>query len=282
MKVKPLKLAIIISCATAVAACTTSQMTKEQTGTAIGVGAGAAIGASVSKDNRAVGALIGALIGGFIGNRIGAHLDARDRESLQQKVLDVAATGESDRPVTWHSDHSGASAVITPTGNPSIEKKTKRITRDSEVVLTSTPLEQATGTRITKSRVNMRIGPGTEHPVKLVLDPGEAFQVLGRTRNGWYLLAENGTAIGYVSGAYLSLPGERSYAALQNARPESRQPQANDRHERQARVPNQTSESNLTLTRTCRQVIVKERDPNGRVIENKVDTCAAADGSWGA
>ncbi len=253
MKKSSMRLAIIISYATAVAACTPRQMTKEQTGTAIGVGTGAAIGASISKDNRAVGALIGALIGGFIGNRIGAHLDAQDRESLQQKVLDVAATGQSNRPVTWHSDHSGASAVITPTGNPRVEKKTKRIIRDSEVVLTSTPLEQATGMRVTKSRVNMRLGPGTEHPVKLVLDRGEAFQVLGKTKNNWYLLAENGTAIGYVSGAYLALPSERSYATNQNAGTESRQPQANIRQEQQARTPIQTSEANLTLTRTCRQ-----------------------------
>lgn len=282
MKNKPIRLAIIISCVTAIAACTPRQMTKEQTGTAIGAGTGAAIGASVSKKNRAAGALIGALIGGFIGNRIGAHLDERDLESLQQKVLDVASTGQSNRPVTWHSDHSGASAVITPTGSPRVEKKTKRIVRDAEVVLTSIPLEQAIGTRVTKSRVNMRLGPGTEHPVKLVLDRGEAFQVMGRTRNDWYLLAENGTAIGYVSGAYLALPGERGYAANQNADSESRKQQANIRQEQQARTPIQTSEANLTLTRTCRQVIVKERDPNGRVIENKVDTCAAADGSWGA
>ena len=127
----------------------------------------------------------------------------------------------------------------------------------------------------------MRLGPGTEHPVKLVLDRGKAYQVLGKTRNDWYLLIENGTAIGYVSGVYLALPGELGYTANQNANTESRQPQVNISQELQANAPIQTNETNLTLTRACRQVIVKEREPSGRVIENKVDTCAAMDGSWG-
>ena len=276
-------LVLVCACASTIAGCATGDMSREKSGTVVGAGIGAAIGASVSSDDDKVkGALIGALVGGILGNRVGAMLDERDRLALQDKVLDVAATGATGDPFTWYSEHSGASAVITPAGDARTEKKSFSVRQKTDVLVDGATLEQVTGRRVVTRPLNLRSGPGTAFEVRQVLRQGDEYGVLGKTRNDWYLLSRNEVAIGYASGAFLATPGEGSQPVKFSDRPEQPLDAKSAANEPPNRPRVQTTEANLTITRVCRAVTIKVRDPDGRVTEEEADTCQGDDGSWGA
>ena len=271
-------------CSIAISACATSGGPKEGAGTAIGAGAGAVIGASVSSgEDRAKGMLIGAILGGVLGNRVGAMLDERDQLALQQKVLEVAATGESDKPVTWYSDTTGASAIITPMGNPEVETKIVQVSQESDVTVRGIVLEQVAGTRVTQSNLNLRMGPSTAFEIKRVLPRGMEYSVIGKTENGWYLLSEDGAAIGWVSGVHLRHPGEEAYSgSLISGDSEAVSSEALESDESRTRPTYATEEVDVTITRVCRPVIIRVKDESGRISEETANTCKDNDGSWGA
>ena len=210
-------LVLVCAGALSIAGCVTGDISREESGTAIGAGIGAAIGASVSSgDDKVKGALIGALVGGILGNRVGAILDERDQMALQDKVLDVAATGATGDSFTWYSEHSGSSAVITPAEDSRTEKKSQVIRQEAGVLVDGAVLEQVTGTRVVTRPLNLRTGPGTAFEVRQILRPGDEYGVIGKTRNDWYLLSRNEVAIGYASGAFLASPVEENQNFVSN------------------------------------------------------------------
>lgn len=270
-------------CTLTVTGCATQDFSKEESGTVIGASLGAAIGANVSSDEDKVkGALIGALVGGILGNRVGAMLDERDRLALQAKVLDVAATGATGDPITWYSEHSGASAVITPAGDARTEKTSLSVSREANVLIDSAVLGHVTGRRVVMRPLNLRSGPGTAFEVRQVLQQGDEYGVLGKTHNDWYLLSQDGIAIGYASGAFLASPGEGNQPAKFSGQPEQSLDAMSAANEPPNHPRAETTEANLTITRVCRAVTIKVRDPDGRVTEEQADTCQGDDGSWGA
>ncbi len=60
--------------------------------------------------------------------------------------------------------------------------------------------------KVTTAAVNLRSGPGTNHPAQRVLPPGTAVTVTGAEENG-FLPVTWGTLTGYVSSAWLTDPG---------------------------------------------------------------------------
>ena len=107
-------LAVAIASTTA---CAQLGISKEQAGTVIGGLAGVAIGSTGSGNGKIAAALIAGGIGAYVGNRIGNMLDEKDQQALAlrtQEVLSQQQATASAQPVTWKSDHSGASAQIVP------------------------------------------------------------------------------------------------------------------------------------------------------------------------
>ncbi|HCF3301109.1 TPA: hypothetical protein NIC13_005991, partial [Pseudomonas aeruginosa] len=105
-------LAVVIA---ATSGCAEMGISKEQAGTVLGGLAGAAIGATMGKGNGKIAATIIAIgIGGYLGNRIGHMLDEKDQQALALRTQEVLSQPiVASKPVTWTSDHSGATAQIT-------------------------------------------------------------------------------------------------------------------------------------------------------------------------
>ena len=129
---------------------------------------GGAIGAALGKENRILFGLVGAAVGAGVGFFIGRKLDKKDQAALQAKLEEVAKEGRTDQSMTWESDHSGASATITPLDEPKTLEVTKNISKAPEVMVSSLPLKMATGSRFATTDVNIRFGASTQYKLSLI------------------------------------------------------------------------------------------------------------------
>src|SRR3954467_15301139 len=101
-------------------------LSKAQQGAGIGAVLGGVIGSQVTK-NRATGALIGAAAGAFGGYLIGRELDKRDQDALRKRIEETAEVAPANQAVEWKSDHSEASATITPIEEAKPVQITKKV-----------------------------------------------------------------------------------------------------------------------------------------------------------
>lgn len=278
------KVGIAIGAVLCLNACSTTELNKSEVGALFGGLIGAVAGATVDKSNPARGAAIGAGIGSGAGYLIGKNLDKRDQASLKAKIEEAAAQNSRNAQTVWKSDHSGASATITPIEAPRLIERSVRVAKDNDVVIEQAPLMDASGQRQATADVNVRVGPGTQHAVKDLLRQGQVVDVIGTTHDGWYVIAQGNTAVGYVSERYLQKPGEHKESRTRQDRgpveAKARAPQRKvEAASQQART---TQEVDVRIARTCRPVQVRIRTANGQVTEETMSTCQNPDGSWGA
>ena len=257
---------MVIGCADSSLSSGADGAKKEKTGTAVGAVLGGAAGAAVSK-NKGTGVVVGALLGALIGNRIGAKLDERDQLALAAKIQEAASQAQIGEKVTWNSDHSGASAEITPISETNREKA---------VAVT---LNEARGSRYASSSLNIRSGPGLSYAVVETLPSGTKVSLHGVTEEGWYRINRAGKDIGYVFGQYLA---ERPVAvsAAGQAEPQSK---SNPRpiENTQASSKGKSEEITVMANVKCRDVRI-QRKVDGKLTETTATTCQSPDGSWGA
>lgn len=279
-----LRRCVSVGVAILLTACATTDLNKADIGTLLGGAVGGVLGSQVSKDNRALGTVLGTAVGAGIGRMIGQKLDEKDKAALKAKIEQAAEATPNNVPVVWQSDHSGASATVVPADVAREVDTTKSIRKESDVVIQSSPLQLATGQREATEDVNIRTGPGTQHEVKGILRRGKVVEAVGMTNDGWYVVAQDGTAIGYVSGRYLRRPGEgRATIRRQVAAPAETRPQMpKTAVEGPVGQAKRSEETNVRIVGTCRPVRVRVRDKDGQVVEETVTTCQSPDGSWGA
>nr|WP_220273633.1 SH3 domain-containing protein [Pseudomonas savastanoi] len=193
-----------VSIATSVTGCAQMGISKEQAGTVIGGIAGLAVGATMGKGNGQIAAaLIVAGIGGYIGNRIGQLLDDRDKQALAlrtQEVLSQPATPVAQPTAIWRSDHSNASARITP--GPEFKavrtidvKRTPNIQGVPSMKLINQPY-------VTRSTLNVRSAPNMNADKVGSLPGNTQFTAVGSTGD-WILVGRKGVTVGYVHKDYV-------------------------------------------------------------------------------
>nr|WP_304931529.1 SH3 domain-containing protein [Pseudomonas savastanoi] len=193
-----------VSIATSVTGCAQMGISKEQAGTVIGGIAGLAVGATMGKGNGQIAAaLIVAGIGGYIGNRIGQLLDDRDKQALAlrtQEVLSQPATPLAQPTAIWRSDHSNASARITP--GPEFKavrtidvKRTPNIQGVPSMKLINQPY-------VTRSTLNVRSAPNMNADKVGSLPGNTQFTAVGSTGD-WILVGRKGVTVGYVHKDYV-------------------------------------------------------------------------------
>ncbi|RMR16213.1 putative lipoprotein [Pseudomonas amygdali pv. ulmi] len=195
---------LAVSIATSVTGCAQMGISKEQAGTVIGGIAGLAVGATMGKGNGQIAAaLIVAGIGGYIGNRIGQLLDDRDKQALAlrtQEVLSQPATPLAQPTAIWRSDHSNASARITP--GPEFKavrtidvKRTPNIQGVPSMKLINQPY-------VTRSTLNVRSAPNMNADKVGSLPGNTQFTAVGSTGD-WILVGRKGVTVGYVHKDYV-------------------------------------------------------------------------------
>ncbi|KPC28466.1 putative lipoprotein [Pseudomonas syringae pv. cilantro] len=195
---------LAITVATSVTGCAQMGISKEQAGTVIGGIAGLAVGATMGKGNgKIAAALVVAGVGGYIGNRIGQRLDDQDKQALAlrtQEVLNQPATPVAQPTTLWRSDHSNASARITPgpayTATRTIDvKRTPHIQAVPSMKLINQPY-------VTRSGLNVRSAPDMSAGKVGSLPGNTQFTAVGSTGD-WILVGRKGVTVGYVHKDYV-------------------------------------------------------------------------------
>ncbi|TCK04130.1 SH3 domain-containing protein [Marinobacterium mangrovicola] len=193
---------LILASVVAASGCSTmsqqnSLFSKENIGTVLGSGVGILVGSQVGGGNgRRLAMIAGAIAGGMLGKQIGANLDERDRQALAletQKALLTAKDGEAQH---WKSNHSDASATITPVSTQTRKqsaglKRTAKVVNVDQLTLVNATYEAIKG-------VNIRRGPATSYDRIGSLAAGTSFTALGRTDNDWIAVGRKGVAVGYI------------------------------------------------------------------------------------
>ena len=279
MKQKAIVVALFSSSLT-LAGCTATQesniFSKENIGTVIGAGAGILIGSQVGGgDGRHLAMLAGAIAGGMIGKYIGASLDERDRQALERQTQAALMSGQDGQTIYWQSEHSGATAQITPiatetrTQAASIQRTTK-VQSVPNLTLLNAPYETTAG-------VNIRSAPSTTADRVGSLAAGTSFTALGRTDNDWIAVGRRGVNVGYI------------YAPL--VRPAVAQKQTGTDLDTMVVNRNNADQSgfdldNLTVTTDQVQASTQCRtlqydiQAAGSSETTQVKACQSADGAW--
>lgn len=251
----------------------------------VGVVVGAALGYAVTgSSNRGLGVLAGAMAGGLIGNQIGKYLNESDRAELENYSLAQLNKNETDNTTTWKSTSTKAAAAVTTTESQFREKKVeivklKKVEIDPDMQLVGE-------TYITKASMNVRYQPKVGDNKVGGLKKGAEFTAVGKTKNNWMLVAQNGITVGYVS-----------------AKDEYIQPAANQQTAMRAEgidldslddkvvsaginldgidLDNVQVDKTEVLAKTeCRQVSYDITADDGKNGQSSFDACRGADGAW--
>lgn len=170
---------------------------KENLGTVIGAGAGVLLGSQVGGgDGRKLAMLAGAMAGGYLGKTIGARLDERDRLALAQQTNQVLSGMQDGQSGHWRSEHSDASATITPLATetrtqPATVRRTAKVQQVTNMALLNTSYQTVKG-------ANIRNAPSTSAEKIGSLASGTSFTALGRTDNDWIAVGRQGVNVGYI------------------------------------------------------------------------------------
>src|SRR5690606_8254356 len=129
-------------------------LTKENIGTVVGTGAGVLLGSVIGNGNRRAAAMvIGALAGGLIGKNIGKSLDERDQKALAAQTQSVLDSTQDGQVTQWQSEHSGATATITPMETKTVVKKvdvkrSQHVEDAQNITMLNAPYETLKGSNI--------------------------------------------------------------------------------------------------------------------------------------
>ncbi|NLC36767.1 MAG: SH3 domain-containing protein [Alcaligenaceae bacterium] len=276
MKSKKVVATLIIASVGMTGCATTGDWGSKQTaGTLLGTIGGALIGGQIGGGSgRTVAIIAGALAGGALGNWIGSNLDKKDQEAL---ALSTQQALESGRTVAWASDHSGATATITPVSSKQVSqtatvKRSARIARVDNLSVINQPYEALRS-------ANLRAAPNTSAEKVGGFAVGQSFSALGRTDNNWIAVGRQGVTIGYVHAplvAPVKKHKEDHATDLDTLTVADAQTQGFDLDAIQPAAP---VVENVAVQTTCRTVQYDIKTTKGSDSKT-VDACQGADGAW--
>ena len=252
----------------------------------VGAVVGAAIGYAVSgKSDSGLGLLAGALVGGIAGDQLGKYLGTNDRAALEQHSLAQMNGSGHSQSSTWSSAETGASATVT-TGKSSTQVKPVEVVKLKHVEVTPN-LELIGETYIAKTSLNVRSSPGVQPDNKVGgLSPQAEFTAVGKTPDGWLLIAQEGVSVGYVSGneRYVAPVGER-VSMLRDGGIDL------DALDEEAVVAGinldgidldnvEVDKVEVTASTECREINYEIDSPEGKKGDASFNACRGADGAW--
>lgn len=262
----------------------TSTFAKENS-TAVGAVVGAVLGYAVAgKSNRGLGILAGAMAGGLIGNQIGKYLNEQDRAELENYSLEQLNKDKKDNTTTWKSTTTQAVANVKTSESEFKEKpveivKLKAVEVDPDIVLVGE-------TYITKASMNVRYQPKIGDNKVGGMGKGTEFTAIGKTKNNWMLVAQNGITIGYVSAkAEYIEPAKSQQTAM---RAEGIDLDALDDEVVTAGInldginldTVEVDKTEVVAKTECRVVSYDITADDGQQGQSSFDACRGADGAW--
>lgn len=251
---------------------------KENMGTIIGVGAGALLGSQVGGgDGRKLAMLAGAIAGGYLGKTIGARLDERDRQALAAQTVN-ALNAQDGQTTHWQSEHSGATARITPIATETRTqqtsmKRTPRVQQVSNLSLLNQAYETTAG-------VNIRSAPSTSGERIGSLAKGTSFTALGRTDTNWIAVGRQGVTVGYIH-APLTQPVRTTTAKTDTATDlDSMVITSNDTNLAGFNLDEMNVVTEQVVATTQCRTLQYEVTAGGTTDKAETKACQSADGAW--
>ncbi len=241
------------------------KLDSEGIGTLAGGLLGGALGnaACDGKDQQELCTLVGLAAGAYIGNRIGHKLGEEDRKRHAQATAAALAAQEEQASKGWENPENGTSGSVTI-----VNKERKQVASQVPVlkdrVEAIMPLELIGELYQTDSRLNVRVGPGTDYKTAAQpLEPGAQFNVVGRVieEPQWLLISQRGAATGYVYAPLVEPTG----LAMANV---------------PAREGDDIEQLAVNTLSTCKTVNHQITYDNGKTETETVEMCQRGDGSW--
>ena len=262
--------------------CAQLGVSKEQAGTVLGGLAGAVVGSQIGDGKgRVLATILMAGAGAYIGNKIGSMLDERDREALAQQTQQalMQADAGAQQPMTWTSQHSGATAKIEQ-GQAYEQKKPVEVKRVATVqAVPSMKLIQAP--YVTMKSSNVRAAPSMDGAKVGGLQPGTEFTAVGSTGD-WILVGRQNVTVGYV---HKSLVAPKQEAVAKQVSPTVNLDTLNVAASPETQgfdLDNLSVASNeVAATSTCRPVNISLTAGNGQTESESSTYCKnSSTGTW--
>lgn len=262
--------------------CAQLGVTKEQAGTVIGGLSGALIGSQIGGGKgRVLATVLMAGAGAYIGNKIGSMLDERDREALAQQTQQALMQAEagSAKPISWTSQHSGATAKIEQ-GKAYEQQKPVAMKRVASIQpVPSMKLIQAP--YVTMKSSNVRAAPDMNGDKVGGLQPGTEFTAVGSTGD-WILVGRKGVTVGYV---HNSLVAPKQEAVAKKVSPTVNLDTINVASSAETKGFDLDSlavaSNEVAATSTCRPVNISLTSGNGQTESENSTYCKnSSTGTW--
>lgn len=235
------------------------QLTKENVGKGVGAVAGALLGSQIGNGRGQLAAVAaGTLAGYWVGGSVGRYLSQADRAGISQATNQAIYSGQ---PVSWRNPDTGAQTRVTV-------REVSRYSTDTHLkpaVTQLPPVEMINAYYSPASNINVRGGPGTDYAVVHRISAGNAVPVIGRVLNKqWYLIAEQGKAVGFVYAPLMQSAQNQSYT---------------DNAIRHASTGSQSGRY-VAHNQNCRIITQHVKLQNGSSDTNAFKACQQADGNW--
>lgn len=127
-------------------------------------------------------------------------LTGSDR-AMAAEAINTGLTSRSEKPVNWRNPETGHAGVVRPG-----EALVAGLSESGTIYVgpgglnLPNPLETALGNFELTRNANIRLGPSTDFQRIATLDKGTELSGMGRdSKTGWYLMARDGTIVGFVS-----------------------------------------------------------------------------------
>lgn len=173
---------------------------KQVIGAGAGGLAGGLLGNRIAKGNRTIGTVVGGAVGAAAGSWIGCKLQINDQRKAQRALTQAATEG---RAQNWSSSDTGMSGSATPLTTGQLSKL-----NFPQGILPVSIYDDRSGIYTANWRINLRSAPSLESAVVGSVAPGEQVEVVAGAKDmPWLLVANRGTARGYVSEPLLARSG---------------------------------------------------------------------------
>lgn len=262
--------------------CAQLGISKEQAGTVLGGLGGAIIGSQIGDGKgRVLATVLMAGAGAYIGNKIGSMLDERDRAALAQQTQQalMQADAGSSQPLTWTSQHSGASARIEQ--GVAYEKKQQVQVKRAATIQAVPSMKLIQAPYVTLKNSNVRAAPSMNGDKVGGLQPGTEFTAVGSTGD-WILVGRQGVTVGYV---HNTLVAPKQEAVAQKVTPTVNLDTLNVASNNETKGFDldslQVASNEVAATSTCRPVNISLTASNGQTQSENSTYCKnSSTGTW--
>ncbi|GJL81625.1 MAG: hypothetical protein DHS20C01_12590 [marine bacterium B5-7] len=238
------------------------QLRNENVTRAIGSVAGALLGTQIGGGSGKIAAIaVGTLAGYWLGGKFSESLNNADRVGIAGATERAIQSGQT---TSWSNPDTGTRTRVMVKDEPYVNRS--RSSNKLASLDQLPPIEFANSYYEPTVNINVRGGPNTDYQILHTLKKGTSVPVIGRVvDSNWLLIANNGTADGFVYGPLMELTDDTDQVG--NA-------------VRDSMDKGLSSERYQVVDSTCRKVTQEVMLKDGAKDTHSFTVCRQNDGNW--